>query len=84
MYDSREKAIRDRQWALNESRKAGLTEGKLEGRIEGLIEGEAKTIQVLQEILQLPISSTAELRARSLGELQAVTTDLREKIRHRS
>ena len=31
MYDAREKAIRDQQWALKASRKEGIIEGKIEG-----------------------------------------------------
>ena len=43
MYDTREKAIRDQQWALNaareEARAAGRQEGRQEGRLEGRLEG---------------------------------------------
>ena len=42
MYDSREKAIRDRQWELNASRKEGLIEGEIKGKIEGEIQGMIK------------------------------------------
>ena len=42
MYDSREKAIRDRQWELNASRKEGLIEGEIKGMIEGEIQGMIK------------------------------------------
>ena len=34
MYDSRERAIRDQQWAMNASRKEGLIEGDIKGKIE--------------------------------------------------
>ena len=37
MYDAREKAIRDQQWALNASRKDGREEGLIEGEIKGEI-----------------------------------------------
>lgn len=87
MYDAREKAIRDRQWALNESRKEGLLEGRLEGRLEGEAKGEAKgeikLIRTLEEILQLPPSSDAALAAKSLEELQDLTAQLRAKLRER-
>ena len=53
MYDSREKAIRDRQWALNASRSEAIAEGEIKGKIEG----EIKLIRALEEILQLPASS---------------------------
>ena len=79
MYDSREKAIRDRQWELNASRK----EGKIEGRIEGKIEGEIKTIRVLQEILQIPLSTDSDFDGKSLDDLQSLTSDLQERVRQR-
>ena len=99
MYDSREKAIRDRQWELNASRKEGLLEGeikgeikgkiegkiegKLEGKIEGKIEGEIKTIRVLQEILQIPLGTESDFEGKSLEDLQNLTADLQEQIRRR-
>ena len=79
MYDSREKAIRDRQWELNASRKEGLIEGKIEGEIKG----EIKTIRVLQEILQLPLSTDADFEGKSLDDLQSLTSDLQERVRLR-
>ena len=50
MYDAREKAIRDQQWALNASFR----------------EGEIKLIQTLQEILQESIVATTDLEGKSL------------------
>jgi predicted transposase/invertase (TIGR01784 family) len=79
MYDAREKAIRDQQWAINASRKEGLIEGKIEGKIEG----EIKTIRVLQEILQIPLSTESDLEGKSLEELQSLTVDLQERARKR-
>ncbi len=67
MYDAREKAIRDQQWALNASFR----------------EGEIKLIQTLQEILQESIVATSDLEGRSLEELQAMTVDLRTRIAKR-
>jgi predicted transposase/invertase (TIGR01784 family) len=75
MYDAREKAIRDQQWALNASRK--------EGKIEGKIEGEIKTIRVLQEILQIPLSNDSDFDGKSLDDLQSLTSDLQERVRQR-
>ena len=40
MYDAREKAIRDQQWAMNAAHHQGVLEGELRGKIEGKIEGE--------------------------------------------
>ena len=88
MYDSREKAIRDRQWALNASRNEGITEGEIKGeikgKIEGKIKGEIKLIRALEEILQLPASTENDLVEKSLEELQAIATTLQSKIRSRS
>ena len=60
MYDAREKAIRDQQWALNSSFR----------------KGEIKLIQTVQEILQESIVATPDLEGKSLEELQARTVDL--------
>ena len=84
MYDSREKAIRDRQWALNASRSEGIAEGEIKGKIIGKIEGEIKLIRALEEILQLPTSSENDLIGKSLEELQSIATTLQSKIRSRS
>ena len=87
MYDSREKAIRDQQWALNASRKEGLSEGeikgKIEGKVEGKIEGEIKMIRMLQEILNLPVSSDSEFDVKTLEDLQEQTADLQDRLRNR-
>ncbi len=79
MYDAREKAIRDQQWALNASRRDGVIEGKIKGKIEG----KKKLIHVLQEILQIPLSTESEFEGKSLEELQRLTADLQEHIRQR-
>ena len=71
MYDAREKAIRDQQWALNASFR------------EGEIKGEIKLIQTLQEILQESIVAISDLEGKSLEELQAMTVDLRTRIAKR-
>ena len=91
MYDSREKAIRDRQWELNASRKEGLLEGEIKGKIEGeiqgmikgKIEGEIKMIRVLQEILQIPLGTDSDFEGKSLEDLQSLTADLQEQVRRR-
>jgi len=75
MYDAREKAIRDHQWALN----AAHREGKLEGKIEG----EIKVIRTLEVILGLPLSTETELAKQNLEELQKLTALLQEKARNR-
>lgn len=87
MYDAREKAIRDYQWAIKASRNEGKIEGKMEGVIEGVIEGEIKgeikLIRTLQEILRMPVSEETELQSKTLAELQKQTAVLQERIRAR-
>ena len=75
MYDSREKAIRDQQESLNASRQEGL--------IEGEIKGEMKIIRMLQEILNLPVSTDLDLGGKSLAELLSLTAELRECLQNR-
>jgi len=75
MYDSREKAIRDRQWQLNAARREGELEGKIEGKIE--------LIRTLQAILGVPLSEEHELREISLEQLEVLTSSLQEKLRSR-
>ena len=45
--------------------------------------GKIKTIRVLQEILQLPLSTDSEFEGKSLEELQNLTADLQERVRQR-
>lgn len=84
MYDSREKAVRDFESFLIDVREEGLetgrAEGKAEGREEGLEEGEIKFIRTLQEILGEATSDEAELKNRSLVQLQAMSAELRARI----
>ena len=92
MYDTREKAIRDRQWAFNAVREEGREEGLEQGREEGLeqgreegeIRGEIKLIQTLQEVLGLPVSNSANFEGQSLADLRKLTAELRSKIQRRS
>jgi len=79
MYDAREKAIRDQQWALH----AAHREGKLEGKLEGEIEGEIKLVRTLQEILGISISQERELLTMDLDQLRALASDLQQKVRGR-
>jgi predicted transposase YdaD len=80
MYDTREKAIRDRQWAFNAVREEGREEGLEQGREEG----EIKLIQTLQEVLGLPVSNSANFEGQSLADLRELTAELRSKIQRRS
>lgn len=100
MHNSREKAIRDYQWTIHVARdegiqegiKQGIKEGIREGIKEGEIKGEAKgelkgaikTIQILENLLGLSLSSESELAGKSLQQLQAITSDLQSKIHNRT
>ena len=83
MYDAREKALRDHQWAIRQSYQEGIKEGKEEGREEGREEGEIKLIRTLQQILCISVSNTDELAGMNLQQLEAITADLQERIRLR-
>lgn len=76
MYDARERAIRDREWELDATFR--------EGEVEGEIKGEIKMIRTLQGLAGVPVGDEAELRTMNLEQLQAVTTDLQEKLRNRT
>ena len=71
-----EKAIRDKQWALN----AAHREGKLEGKLEG----EIKLIQTLEMILGLSMSKVEDLQKLGLEELQKLTSTLQDRTRNRA
>jgi len=76
MYDQREKAQRDHQWAI-----AGARE---EGREEGLVAGlTAGKIQLLQQLLNEPVTSAAELTSRDASSLDALLQELQERLRLR-
>ena len=79
MYDAREKAIRDQQWAL----KASYLEGEARGDARGKIDEKVDFIRTLQGILAVPISVEQELRSLSLEQLASLTGVLQEKIRNR-
>jgi hypothetical protein len=88
MYDAREKALRDRKWEIaareRKAHREGKIEGKVEGKIEGKVEGKIDTIYVLQRLLYLPLGDARELGAMSLEALEAMSSDLQEKLRSRS
>jgi predicted transposase/invertase (TIGR01784 family) len=76
MYDARERAIRDRRWEIDSA--------KREGEQEGLVKGKIETIRILQGLLCLPLGEEQELRPLGLKELEALTSDLQEKLRGRA
>ena len=84
MYNTREKAIRDRQWILNAARREGREEGEIKGEIKGREEGELfGKIRMLQNLLSLPQSTDQELHPRSRTELETLATELQAQLRKR-
>lgn len=79
MYDAKEKAIRDQQWAIDIARDDGIKEGINEGKIAG----EIKTIRILEDLLGLAASDQSDLLGKSLEQLQAITSDLQSQIQKR-
>ena len=83
-YDARLK------WELDENTRiqTAFEEGEAKGMIEGEARGEARVrielIRTLENLLQMQISSDAELRGKSLEELRQRAENLQELIRNRS
>ena len=73
-----------RQEGWQEGRQEGIQEGRQEGVEEGLREGQIQLIQTLQEILGLPASDGASLEGRTLEDLQAIASELRQQLRDRN
>ena len=84
MYDAREKAIRDQQWALNAAHREGKIEGEIKGKIEGKIEGEIKLIRTLEVILGIALSKVEDLQKLDIDSLQQLTNTLQDRVRNRA
>ena len=80
MYDQREKAQRDYQWALDGARQEGRQEGGKEGLEVGALAGK---IQLLQQLLGEEASSTESLLERPTDELSTLLADLQQRLRSR-
>jgi predicted transposase/invertase (TIGR01784 family) len=76
MYDQRLKAQRDYQWGLDSAREEGWEAGWEGGELSG-------KIQILQQLLGEPSSSTESLRERTIGELSTMLADLQQRLRSR-
>ncbi len=91
MYDAREKAMRDRQWELNQAHREGQLEGEIRGEIKGEIRGEIKgeikgkieLIRTLEGILELTVSNVEDLQKLDLDSLQKLTIALQDRARSR-
>ena len=93
MYDQREKAQRDYQWALESARREGLEKGLEKGREEGLEKGLEKglergalvgKIQLLEQLLGAASNATESLPRRSTEELTTLLSNLQQRLRSRS
>ena len=93
MYDQRDKAQRDYQWAiegahsegLEEGLERGLEQGLEQGRNEGLVEGVGKgviagKIQVLQQLLGETETSSMESISKTVEELSSQLADLQARL----
>ena len=76
MYDAREKAMRDQQWALNQAHREGLFEGE--------IKGEIKLIRTLEGVLGLALSKVEDLQKLDLESLQKLTSTIQDRVRNRA
>ena len=88
MYDQREKAQRDYDWAINSARQEGVEQGIEQGIERGIERGIeqgslAGRIQMLQNLLGEAETSTNELTARGASELENLLTDLQSRLRQR-
>ncbi|MEM9589405.1 MAG: hypothetical protein AAGA03_19140 [Planctomycetota bacterium] len=88
MYDRREKAQRDYEWAISgarqEGREEGLEKGREEGREKGRSEGKlAGQIQLLQQLLGDTQSSETELLRQDAETLTIQLAELQKRLRAR-
>jgi predicted transposase/invertase (TIGR01784 family) len=80
MYDQREKAQRDYEWAMSGAREEGREEGLEIGIQRGKLSG---SIQTLQGLLGDNIAGDAELRGLALDALQEMVATLQQRLRDR-
>ena len=80
MYDQREKAQRDYEWALSGAREEGREEGLELGLERGRIAGR---IQTLQELLGDPLADDAQLAGKSPDDLKSELAALQQRLRDR-
>lgn len=80
MYDQREKAQRDYEWALSGAREEGMEQGEEIGMARGKLAGQ---IQLLQQLLAEPSSSDADLRQLTPEALESQLLELQKRLRER-
>ena len=84
LYDDEAKAELDRFSALKGAREEGEAIGRAEGHVEGLEQGTlVGKITLLEQLLGLPETETADLARRSLAELQQTVQDLQQRLSER-
>jgi predicted transposase/invertase (TIGR01784 family) len=84
MYDQREKAQRDYEWALSGAREEGREAGREEGEQLGMEIGKlAGKVQLLQELLGDMPSSDSELQELGSETLAAQLAVLQQRLRDR-
>ena len=80
MYDQREKAQRDYEWALSGARQEGREEGELLGLMKGKLAGK---IQMLQELLEDVPRTDGELQSHGVDALTTQLAELQQRLRDR-
>ena len=76
MYDQREKAQRDYEWAISGAREEGREEGREAGKLAG-------KIQILQELLGEPSTADDELNSKDFTALTTQLASLQQRVRDR-
>ncbi len=76
MYDQREKALRDYQWAIQGAREEGREEGEAHGVLVG-------SIVAFQGIVGDPEATIGELKSLDSVVLSRMLSDLQDRVRSR-
>jgi predicted transposase YdaD len=63
---------------MQKGRQEGIQKGRQEGRQEGTLMGQ---IQLMQELLGLPVTALTHLSSRPASELRKLATELRARLR---
>jgi len=79
-YEAELMRLRDERTRIHQSRDEGLVEGEAKGRQAGLLMGR---IQVLQDLLGIPVSTADELGRHAIDVLSAMSADLSAQLRSR-
>ena len=80
-YNARLKLARDERGIIKAAREAGREEGREEGRQEGAIAGR---VQLLEELLGLPVTAMDALTQLSLTHLHELARKLSDQLRDRN